>query len=566
MRAPHFGAGMLLIVGLAIVAFDTGIVRTAPDHGGWRIAGRDLDNSRSQPSERQISTKNVHQLIPKWVFTTGNDVSATPTVAGNSVYFPDWAGNLFAVRADTGRLLWSRKISDYNGRAQSISRISPAIVGDQLIVGDHGGVPWLTTGMAIDGAHVMAIDRQTGALRWITQVDAHPAAVITGSPVVHGNAVYVGVSSSEEGLAVDPTYPCCTFRGSMVALDVRTGRILWKTFTLPDNQGLSNAYSGNAIWSPPAIDPRRGSLYIGVGNNYTVPESVLQCQRDAIASGNPNPNCEAPDDFFNTVLALDLRTGVIKWSKRLSGFDAWTVACLSLPPGVNCPSPHGPDFDFPGSGPNLLHVGDDKKHGPDQEAGQPGKADDDDDDRQTGDRHADRDLVGIGQKSGIYWALNPDNGAVVWSSMVGPGGTTGGIQWGTATDGTRIYVAITNSLHLTYTLANGGPTINWGSWAALDPRTGRILWQVPDPTPGTGDPGAVSVANGVLYAGSYSGAMYGLNARTGAVLFTFASGGSVIDAPSIVDGTVYWGSGYRNIAPGTGNNKVYAFTTPKGGR
>jgi polyvinyl alcohol dehydrogenase (cytochrome) len=237
---------------------------------------------------------------------------------------------------------------------------------------------------------------------------------------------------------------------------------------------------------------------------------------------------------------------------------------------VNCPSPHGPDFDFPGSGPNLLHVRDDQhghdqddKHGRD-EAKQPGKADDDDDDGpQAGDRRADRDLVGIGQKSGIYWALNPSNGAIVWSTIVGPGGTTGGIQWGTATDGIRIYAAITNAQHLTYRLANGGPTINWGSWAALDPRTGRILWQVPDPTPGTVDPGAVSVANGVLYAGSYSGAMYALNARTGAVLFSFASGGSVIDAPSIVKGTVYWGSGYRNIAPGIGNNKLYAFTIPK---
>ena len=87
--------------------------------------------------------------------------------------------------------------------------------------------------------------------------------------------------------------------------------------------------------------------------------------------------------------------------------------------------------------------------------------------------------IGIGQKSGIYWALNPDNGAIVWSTIVGPGGTTGGIQWGTATDGTRIYVAITNSLHLPYTLANGGPTIDWGSWAALDPRTGQLHGSLP---------------------------------------------------------------------------------------
>jgi polyvinyl alcohol dehydrogenase (cytochrome) len=553
MRLRNLGAARLLFVGLAMVAFESGIgAQTSPGLADWRIAGRDLDNSRSQPSERKIGIENVSQLVPKWVFTTGNDVSATPTVSGNTVYFPDWAGNLFAVRANNGRLRWSRQISDFNGRPGSISRVSPAIFKDQLIIGDHGGAPWLSSGGVQIGAHIMSIDRHNGALRWITQVDAHPAALITGSPVIHDNTIYVGVSSQEEGLAADPTYPCCTFRGSIVALDVFTGAILWKTFTVPDNGGQTNQYSGNAVWSPPAIDPRRGSLFIGVGNNYTVPEAVLQCQQEAIDNGTSDANCAAPDDFFESVLALDLKTGAIKWSHRLSGFDAWTVACLSLPPGVNCPSPHGPDFDFPGSGPNLLRFRDEGQRGSDRRATPP--------------KEPDVELVGIGQKSGAYWALNPDNGDIVWSTIVGPGGTTGGVQWGTATDGTRIYVAITNSLHLTFTLANGGPTINWGSWAALDPRTGKILWQVPDPTPGTVDPGAVSVANGVLYAGSYSGAMYGLDAATGAILFTFASGGSVIDAPSIVKGTVYWGSGYRTIAPGIGNNKVFAFTLPKGGR
>jgi polyvinyl alcohol dehydrogenase (cytochrome) len=195
MRVPHLGAARLLFVVLAIVAFDSVTsAQRAPAPGGWRIAGRDLDNSRSQPSERQIGTENVHQLVPEWVFTTGSDVSATPTVAGNTVYFPDWAGNLYAVRANDGRLIWSRKISDYNGLSGSISRVSPAIFEDQLIIGDHGGAPWLSSGGASGGAHVIAIDRHSGALRWITQVDAHPAAIITGSPVFHRNAVYVGVS------------------------------------------------------------------------------------------------------------------------------------------------------------------------------------------------------------------------------------------------------------------------------------------------------------------------------------------------------------------------------------
>jgi len=124
---------------------------------------------------------------------------------------------------------------------------------------------------------------------------------------------------------------------------------------------------------------------------------------------------------------------------------------------------------------------------------------------------------------------------------------------------------VRNSGHTSYRLANGGPTINWGSWAALDPRSGRILWQVADPTPGAVDPGAVSVANGVMYAGSYSGSMYAFNARSGRILWSFASGGSVVGGPSIVDGTVFWGSGYGRIG-GTPNNKVYAFHVPPGRR
>jgi polyvinyl alcohol dehydrogenase (cytochrome) len=169
-------------------------------------------------------------------------------------------------------------------------------------------------------------------------------------------------------------------------------------------------------------------------------------------------------------------------------------------------------------------------------------------------------IVGFGQKSGIYWALNPDDGNIAWSTLVGPGSSLGGIEWGTATDGQRIYVAIANRFHLPYTLVPSGQQITWGAWSALDVATGNILWQTADPTVGTIDTGSVSVANGVMYAGSYSGQMYALDARTGKIVWNFASGGSVIDGPSIVDGALYWGSGYRNIPPGIGNNKVYAFT------
>jgi polyvinyl alcohol dehydrogenase (cytochrome) len=483
--------------------------------GQWRIAGQNLSNTWSQPAEHLISSVNVNNLSPKWVFTTGGDVSATPTVAGNAVYFPDWGGNLFAVKKQSGDLIWSTKISDYNGVAGSISRVSPAVDGNQLIIGDI-----LSSNQVHNGANVISVDRQTGALRWITQVESHPAAIITGSPVVFDGVVYIGVSSNEETLATNPAYPCCSFRGSVVALDAKTGAILWKTFDMPDNGGQTDQYSGGAVWQPPAIDPKRGTLFIGTGNNYTVPPDVDACQ-----NATPTADCTAADDFFDTALALDLKTGQVKWARKLQTFDTWTVACLTASgTNPNCPVPSSPDFDLGGSGPNLIG-----------------------------------DIVGFGQKSGIFWALNADDGSIVWSTPVGPGASLGGIEWGTATDGQRIYVAIANSNHLPYTLVPSGQQITWGAWSALDVATGKILWQTADPTPGAIDRGSVSVANGVMYAGSNAGQMYALEASTGNILWSFESGGTVLDGPSIVNGTVYWGSGYREIQ-GTGNNKVFAFS------
>jgi polyvinyl alcohol dehydrogenase (cytochrome) len=442
-------------------------------------------------------------------------------VDADAVYFPDWGGNLFAVNKDSGALIWSHKISDYDGVAGAISRVSPAVDHDQLIIGDI-----LSSKEVHNGANVISVDRQTGTLRWITQVDSHPAAIITGSPVVFDDVVYIGVSSSEETLALNPAYPCCTFRGSVVALDAKTGEMLWKTFDMPENGDQPGGYSGGAIWQPLAIDPKRGALFVGTGNNYSAPADVEACQK-----ATPTANCAAANDFFDTALALDLKSGQIKWSRRLQGVDTFTGACgfgtdrQPSETNPNCPVPASQDFDFGGAGPNLVG-----------------------------------NIVGFGQKSGIFWALNPDNGSIVWSTAVGPGSSLGGIEWGTATDGTRIYVAIANNDHLPYILVPSGRQITWGSWSALDVTTGKILWQTADPTVGTIDTGSVSVANGVMYAGSYSGQMYALDTRTGRILWNFASGGSVIDGPSIVNGVVYWGSGYGKIPPGIGNNKVYAFS------
>jgi len=506
-----------ILIPVAAVVAAIGMAESNGDElsGLWPVAGQNLNNTRSAPDEQQISASNASSLAVKWTFTAGSDVSATPTVAGNAVYGTDWAGNVFALNRKTGAQIWSVQVPQIDGVAGAVSRSSPAVHGADVIVGDLEN-----DGALHNGANLIALNRGTGKLHWITQVDDQPMAIITGSPVVNGDVIYVGISSNEEILAIPDTYPCCTFRGSVVAVNANTGKVLWKTYTVPPNGGQPGGYSGGPVWQPPAIDPRRGLLYVGVGNNYEVPASVTAC-----VQANPKADCTAPDDFFDTALALDLYTGSVRWARKVGTYDAWTVACFISPPGANCPAPAGPDFDLGGSGPNLLDS-----------------------------------LVVFGQKSGFLWAFDPDDGTLRWATPVGPAGLFGGIEWGTATDGRRIYAAIGNSNHVPTTMIPGGQTASGGFWNAIDAATGKVIWQTADPD-GAIDPGSVSQANGVVYGGSYSGKMFALDAQTGRMLWSFASGGSVIDGPSIVNGVLYWGSGYRRIG-GIGNNKLYAFTVP----
>lgn len=485
----------------------------------WPVAGQSAADLHSQPAESYLGTANAASLIPKWIFTTGSDVSATPAVGTSAVFVPDWAGNLFAIDLATGAQLWSHQISEYDGFPGAVSRVTPALynnsLGNWLILGDNIGV-------VHSGASVMSVNQQTGSLQWITKVDSQPAAIITGSPVVVGSTIFQGISSIEEGLATNSEYACCIFRGGVVALNANTGKILWHRYFVPDNKGLTGGYSGAAVWQPLAVDTRRNQLYVGTGNNYSVPTSVESCRLK-----NPEKeNCDAAADHFDSALALDLRTGAIHWSRSLYAYDAWNLACDEAGPPENCPDPAGPDYDLGGSGPNLVGT-----------------------------------IVGFGQKSGVYWALDPDTGDTVWSDAISPAGPDGGIEWGTASDGTNIYIASANSDHEPYTLISG-EQITWGFWSAVEASSGEILWQTADPTSGTEDVGALSVANGIVYAPSVdsAGHIYALNSATGTVLWSYASGGSVIDGPSIASANVYWGSGYRRLSGGTGNNKVYDFT------
>ena len=500
-----------MAVALVAPLFFASTVLAASSSGVWLQAGQGRANWRSQPLETSISPQNVASLSAKWA-NAGGDVSATPSVSDGVVYYPDWHGNLYAVSATDGAVIWQDNLAALSGISGALSRTTPTIDGNVLYVGlQNRG--WM-----------LAISRNKGALIWERQLDPHPAAVITQSPAVFNGVLYVGMSSQEEGFAANPSYPCCTFRGSVSAVSENTGAVLWKTYTVPDNGDTTGGYSGAAVWgSTPVVDPSRKLLYITTGNNYTVPADV--------AAGTA---ALAPNDYVDSILALDLGTGSVVWARPHLGLssDTWNVACFYDAPGTaNCPDPAGPDYDF---GQGAMEV-------------------------RAADYGGTQDLVIAGQKSGKLWALNADTGATVWMYDSGVGSTLGGMEWGSATDGKTVYFANTAG----------------GFWGAVDIATGQLKWKTTDPT-WTGnqnDNAAVSVANGVVYAGSLGGGattgataptMFALDAATGGILWSYASGSSVASGPAIVNGVVYWGTGYGHFGIGAParSHDFYAFTLP----
>jgi polyvinyl alcohol dehydrogenase (cytochrome) len=469
-------------------------------------------------------------LKTKWTFTTGGDVSARAAVANGVVYFPDWGGNLWALDAGSGKLVWGHKLSDYGLPAGTASRTSPAVVNGTVYLGTQ------------QGAYLLAVNAATGALIWKTQLEnLDPHAIITESPAVFNGVVYTGVASLAEGAsAFGVNVTSAPARGSAVAVNASTGAIQWKTYTVPAG------YYGGGVWgSNPVVDAARNTLFIGTGNNYSHPDASAESSTpgvsygDCITAGGTAASCNSPNDHEDSILALNLTDGSVKWATKLvtwgqygvaDGSDDWNVDCAFG--GPQCPSNPGPDYDF-GSSPNEITY---------QTASGP------------------KTIIGAGQKSGIYYALDPDSGAQLWHTQVGPGSSLGGMEWGSASDGTRIYVAVANLYGITSAAGSAG------SFAALDPATGAVLWQVADPN-GAIDIGPLAVINGVVYGSSMAGSataptMLAMDASTGKTVWSFAAGSSVNAGATLVKGVLYWGSGYAHLGiPGfTGNNKFYAFT------
>jgi polyvinyl alcohol dehydrogenase (cytochrome) len=522
----------------------------------WTFSGGGVNNTRNAANESIIGANNVSGLKVKWALATHGDVSATPTVetdgaGGTTVYAVDWGGYLYSINGNTGSVNWSSQIKTYTGNTVlSASRTSPAIVGNTLVFGDQGDVA--SSGFPQQGgatASVMAVNKTNGNLVWRTVVSDHPFSVISSSPVAYNGVVYVGVASLEENAGFLGAWPF-SWRGKVVALDAGTGSVIWSIKTI-DDASYNNAqgYTGASVWgSTPVVDPKRGTLYVSTGNNYTGP-----------AGGSTSPGSPAAPagDHFDSVLALDLSTGATKWAYRAWNGDVWDVASWVFGGAKSYNYPDnsllGPDWDF-GSGPMLI-------------SGNKG------------------DIIGAGAKSGIFYALDPDTGALIWKTQAGPGGTGGGIEWGSASDGKYVYCAITNS---DYKPNLGG---SGGNWTSIDASTGKVRWMTADPLypgvagPNTGgghDPGMVTVANDVVFAGSSGlpggapgapngapGGFFAMHASNGKILWQFTSAddpdlGSVNSGASVVNGVVYWGSGYSHLLNAFGISghqpKLYAFS------
>ena len=217
-------------------------------------------------------------------------------------------------------------------------------------------------------ANMYAVDFGSGKRQWKTRVDDHPDARITGAPALHDGRLYVPLASGEEGTAAWPGYECCTFRGSVVALDTQTGSQVWKTYTIEEEPRRADtnaagaqrwAPSGIGIWSTPTLDPSRGVLYVATGDNYIEP-----------ATSNSD-----------AIMALSMDTGDVRWVNQITPGDAWNVGCFGVdePSRAGCPENSGPDFDF-GSSPILTTM-------------------------PNGAR-----VLLVGQKSGVLYGLSADTG------------------------------------------------------------------------------------------------------------------------------------------------------------
>ncbi|WP_425407905.1 PQQ-binding-like beta-propeller repeat protein [Hyphococcus sp.] len=461
------------------------------------------DTRRFIPAETAGMTRDdISDLKLKWAFAYPSAVRARsqPAIGWNTIFVGSQSGTVYAFDLDTGCVKWT---------FQTNAEVRTAIVADaetkRLYFGDILG-------------RAYAIDAMTGEQIWRTLVDEHPNATITGSPTLGGGALFVPVSSLEVTSAADPNYACCTFRGSVSALDPATGEIKWKTHTIPeppaqhDETSIGTAIlgpSGAPVWTSPTYDPERDRVYVGSGENYSSPA----------------------DENSDAVFAIDARSGKKIWQTQFTEGDAWNVGCMMG--NENCPEENGPDVDLSAS-PLIVTLED------------------------------GRVIVVIGQKSAMTYGLDIDTGEILWERRLGHGGTQGGVHFGMATEGTTVYVPIVDMAD-TRDAREYDETINGSGIHAIDAASGDILWRAHADNICNGreycDPGISAAATaipGAVFAGHLDGRFRAYDGETGDILWSYdttkpvetitgetASGGSMSGpGAAVADGHVVLNSGY----------------------
>lgn len=494
----------------------------------WSSWGGGLANTRFQPAENAaLRLDDVPRLKFKWAFAfpDTSTMRSQPAVYRDRIFVGGQDGTVYALDAATGCAHWSTTVQSQVRSGITVGELSS---GPVIFFGDSAG-------------YVYAMDAATGKQLWKMRPEEHPASTMTATPVFYQGKLYLGTASREEALAISKEYPCCTFRGSETAVDAATGKVIWKTYMIPEtakprrkNRNGSAVWgpSGVGIWTAATLDPEHDTLYVATGDNYSSP----------------------PTSMSDSLVALSLGTGRILWSKQFTAKDTWNSSC-PLEGKVNCPDSEGPDFDF-GASAALVALPNGKR------------------------------AILLGQKSAIVYTVDPDlKGKVLWQARVGEGGSVGGIEWGPATDGRNMYVALSD-IAFRVTRKPGSNDRSYeldpnkgGGLFAFRIDNGERIWQTPAPSCegrsgcSPAQSAAITAIPGAVFSGSEDGHLRAYSATDGKIVWDYdtarefktvngiAGHGGAIDVagPVIAGGMVFTVSGYpaRGGQPG---NVLLAFS------
>lgn len=476
--------------------------------------GIDAENTRSISAERAgLTAQDLRRLQLRWVFVFPDSmgVRSQPTIVGSALFVGSQSGGVYAMDAHSGCVHWI---------FHAAGEIRGSLVYGRLLESGASRVPALFFG---DGfANVYAVEAATGSLMWKVKVDDHPAARIVGTPVLFRNRLYVPVGSwGEEQAAASADYLCCTFRGSLVALDRATGDTVWKRYTIPTpaaaRAGSTKTQlgpSGASIWSTPTLDERRNLIYFGTGDNFSDP----------------------PDGNSDAIFAIDASTGDVRWTRQVTPNDAYNDGCDRGEHLPTCPTQPGPDIDF--TAPPILLRGINEK-----------------------------DMLMAGQKSGDVYALDPDTGSLLWHTRLSHDANpwSGGVWFGMSAQHAKLFVPAATMLVPTAPAPPAksfedsflGSPVN--GLYALDVSDGHLMWSTPagehckKPICASVMMAPIAIPGAIL-AASLDGYVHAFDEQTGKSLWSFnaaqklkslngevARGGMIMGAGAIMvaNGTVY---------------------------